>query len=81
MLMPPRPFSSRYGRPCSTADLTPDEGAAVAAIFETKRRAIETVDLETRLTALEQERHDTRRERVLSVLTTSLWFGSGFAIG
>jgi hypothetical protein len=37
-------------------DLTPDEGAAVAAIFETKRRAIETVELEARIAALEQER-------------------------
>ena len=37
-------------------DITPDEGQAVASILETKRRAIETVDLELRLTALEQER-------------------------
>ncbi len=37
-------------------ELTPDEGAAVAAIFETKRRAIETVELEGRVAALEQER-------------------------
>jgi hypothetical protein len=37
-------------------DITPDEGAALAAIFESKRRAIETVDLEARLSALEQER-------------------------
>ena len=29
---------------------------ALAAIFESKRRAIETVDLEARLSALEQER-------------------------
>lgn len=40
----------------AAGDLTPDEGAAVAAILETKRRAIETVELETRITALEQER-------------------------
>jgi hypothetical protein len=37
-------------------DITPDEGQAVASILETKRRAIETVDLEARLSALEQER-------------------------
>ena len=37
-------------------ELTPDEGVSVAAILETKRRAIETVELETRLSALEQER-------------------------
>jgi hypothetical protein len=37
-------------------EVTLDEGAALAAIFESKRRAIETVDLEARLSALEQER-------------------------
>jgi uncharacterized protein DUF5681 len=37
-------------------DLTTDEGAAVATIIEAKRRAIETVELETRIAALEQER-------------------------
>jgi Family of unknown function (DUF5681) len=37
-------------------EVTPDEGAALAAIFESKRRAIETVDLEMRLSALELER-------------------------
>ena len=37
-------------------EMTPDEGAALAAIFESKRRAIETVDLEARLSALGQER-------------------------
>ena len=37
-------------------ELTPDEGAAVASIIETKRKAIETVELESRVAALEQER-------------------------
>lgn len=37
-------------------ELTPDEGAAVATVFETKRKAIETVDIETRVAALEKER-------------------------
>jgi len=37
-------------------DITPDEGAAVANILETKRRAIETVELEIRVSALEQKR-------------------------
>jgi hypothetical protein len=37
-------------------EVTPDEGAALAAIFETKRKAIETVELENRIAALEQER-------------------------
>jgi hypothetical protein len=37
-------------------DITPDEGQAVAAILEAKRKAIETVELESRVAALEQER-------------------------
>jgi uncharacterized protein DUF5681 len=37
-------------------DITPDEGQAVASILEAKRKAIETVNLEARLSALEQER-------------------------
>ena len=36
--------------------ITPDEGQAVAAVLETKRRAIETVDILARLDALEHER-------------------------
>jgi hypothetical protein len=39
-----------------TGDITPDEGQAVASILEAKRKAIETVDLESRVAALEQER-------------------------
>ena len=38
----------------STGELTPDEGAAVAGVLEAQRRAVETIDLEARLTALEQ---------------------------
>lgn len=37
-------------------EITPDEGAAVTAILEAKRRAIETNDLEQRILALEKER-------------------------
>jgi len=37
-------------------DLTPDEGNAVASILEAKRKAIETVQLESRVAALEKER-------------------------
>ena len=37
-------------------ELTPDEGMAVATILETKRKAIETVALESRIAALEQDR-------------------------
>jgi hypothetical protein len=39
-----------------TGEITPDEGQAVASILEAKRRAIETVDLEARLSALEERR-------------------------
>lgn len=35
--------------------ITPDEGQAVAALLETKRKAIETTEIERRLTALEQK--------------------------
>jgi len=34
--------------------LSPDEGAALASILEVQRRAVETVELERRLVALEQ---------------------------
>ena len=37
-------------------DITPDEGQAVASILEAKRKAIETVDLESRVAELEKER-------------------------
>ena len=40
----------------SDGDLTPDEAATVSNIIETKRRAIETVEIEERLTALEKAR-------------------------
>jgi hypothetical protein len=36
-------------------DITPDEAAVVAGVLETKRKAIETVELETRLARLEQQ--------------------------
>ena len=34
-------------------DLTPDEAQSLAAVVETKRRAVETCELETRIAALE----------------------------
>ena len=37
-------------------EITPDEGQAVASVLEVKRKAIETVELEARIAALEQER-------------------------
>jgi hypothetical protein len=38
----------------ATGDVTPDEGAALAGLVELQRRAIETVELEDRLLAVEQ---------------------------
>jgi hypothetical protein len=38
-------------------EITPDEGQAVSAILEAKRKAIETVELEGRVAALEKERN------------------------
>ena len=38
----------------AAGELTPEEGAAVAAVLEAQRKAIEMVDFEARLTALEQ---------------------------
>lgn len=39
----------------AAGDITPDEGSAVANVLETKRRSIETADLERRIEALETE--------------------------
>ncbi len=38
----------------SAGELSPDEGAAIAGILETQRRAVETVELERRLMVVEQ---------------------------
>ena len=40
----------------AAGDVTPDEGSAVANVLETKRRSIETADLERRIAALETEK-------------------------
>jgi hypothetical protein len=37
----------------SQGDLTPDEASVIAGVLEVKRKAIETVDLEARLSAVE----------------------------
>lgn len=37
----------------ATGEITPEQASALAGILETKRRAIETVDLEARLTRIE----------------------------
>ena len=42
----------------ASGNITPEEAQAVAAVLEGKRRAVETVELEARITALEQERSD-----------------------
>jgi hypothetical protein len=41
-------------------EITPDEAAVVAGVLETKRKAIETVELEARLTHLEQQTEKRR---------------------
>jgi hypothetical protein len=38
----------------SQGDLTPDEASVIAGVLEVKRNAIETVDLEARLSAVEE---------------------------
>jgi hypothetical protein len=43
----------------ATGELTPDEGAAVAGLIESKRKAIEIVDLEARVAALEGRKATT----------------------
>jgi len=40
-------------------DITPTEGATIAALIETYRRTLETTELEARVAALEVGRHDT----------------------
>lgn len=42
----------------SDGTLAPDEGAAVAAMLETHRRTIESVELEKRIVALEARHHE-----------------------
>ena len=40
----------------AAGDLAPDEAATVAGVIEVKRRAVETVDLERRIVAIEEAR-------------------------
>ena len=44
----------RIANAVAAGEASPEEGAAMASIFEAQRRAMETVELERRLTALEQ---------------------------
>ena len=39
----------------AAGEITPDEAATVASVLETKRKAIETVEIEQRVKALEQQ--------------------------
>jgi hypothetical protein len=41
----------------ASGELTPEEGQSVAAVLEIQRRAIELVELETRVAALEAKRY------------------------
>jgi hypothetical protein len=45
----------------SIENLTPDEATTVASLIELKRRAIETLEIERRLVALEAAPNDSRR--------------------
>jgi hypothetical protein len=44
----------------AAGELSPEEGAAVAGILEAQRRAVETVQMEARIAALEQSRERPR---------------------
>ena len=43
-------------RAAADGDLTPDEAVSIASLIETRRRTIETLELEQRIAALEQKR-------------------------
>jgi len=43
-------------------EITPDDASTVAGVLEAKRRAIETVELEARLSELEKD-HPTQTRR------------------
>jgi hypothetical protein len=50
------PALGRIADAVAGGEITPDEGAAVAAVLEGKRRAIETVDVLARIEALERRK-------------------------
>ena len=50
------PALGRIADAVAGGEITPDEGAAVAAVLEGKRKAIETVEVLTRIEALERKR-------------------------
>ncbi len=50
------PALGRIADAVAGGEITPDEGAAVAAVLEGKRKAIETIDVLARIEALERKR-------------------------
>jgi hypothetical protein len=44
----------------AAGELTPDEGEVLVGLLEARRRAIETVEIEARLVAVEERIHDRR---------------------
>ena len=50
------PALGRIADAVAGGEITPDEGAAVAAVLEGKRKAIETIDVLARIEALEKRR-------------------------
>jgi hypothetical protein len=50
------PALGRIADAVAGGEITPDEGAAVAAVLEGKRKAIETTDVLARIEALERKR-------------------------
>jgi hypothetical protein len=45
----------------ASGQITPDEASTIGGVLEAKRRAIETVEIEKRLTALEQHKESKER--------------------
>jgi hypothetical protein len=45
----------------AAGEITPDEASAIAAVIESKRKVVETADLDRRLTALESAANEGRR--------------------
>jgi Family of unknown function (DUF5681) len=45
----------------AAGEITPDEASAIAAVIESKRKVIETADLDRRLTVLESAANEGRR--------------------
>ena len=57
----------------AAGELTPDEAGTVAGVLEAKRRAVETVDLERRITAIEEQSNRSRWWPSRVTLSQSSW--------